>query len=55
MKSNEIALKIKYTTDLDDFNVILNYVKEYNSVLRFTYNRLIDGITSTKRFNSRAT
>lgn len=48
MKSHEIALKIKYTTDLDDFNVILNYIKEYNSVLRFTYNRLIDGITSTK-------
>lgn len=48
MKSQEITLKIKYKVDIDDFNVILNYVKEYNSVLKFTYNRLIEGIKSTK-------
>lgn len=48
MKNQEITLKIKYTTDLDDFNVILNYIKKYNSVLKFTYNRLTEGIKSTK-------
>lgn len=48
MKSQEITLKIKYKVDVDDFNAILNYVKEYNSVLKFTYNRLVEGIKSTK-------
>ena len=48
MKNQEITLKIKYTVDVDNFNVILNYVKEYNSVLKFTYNRLVNGIKSTK-------
>ena len=48
MKNQEITLKIKYKVNIDDFNVILNYVKEYNSVLRFTYNRLVEGTKSTK-------
>ena len=48
MKSQEITLKIKYGVDIDDFNVISKYIKEYNSVLRFTYNRLMEGIKSTK-------
>lgn len=48
MKNQEITLKIKYTADIDDFKVILNYVKEYNSVLRFTYNRLTEGVKTTK-------
>ena len=26
----------------------MNYIKKYNSVLKFTYNRIIDGIKSTK-------
>ena len=48
MKNQEITLKIKYKVNIDDFNAILNYVKEYNSVLRFTYNRLVEGKKSTK-------
>lgn len=48
MENQEITLKIKYKTNSDDFNVILNYIKKYNSVLKFTYNRIIDGIKSTK-------
>lgn len=37
---NQITLKIKYSTDDDSKNRILEYIKNYNSVLRFTYNRL---------------
>lgn len=37
---NQITLKIKYSTNDDSKNRILEYVKNYNSVLRFTYNRL---------------
>ena len=48
MKNHEVTLKIKYTVATDDFNVILKYIKDYNSVLRFTYNRLTEGISSTK-------
>ena len=48
MRNQEITLKIKYTVATDDFNVIFKYIKEYNSVLRFTYNRLTEGIKSTK-------
>lgn len=48
MKNHEVTLKIKYTVATDDFNVILKYIKEYNSVLRFTYNRLTEGVKSTK-------
>lgn len=48
MKNHEVTLKIKYTVAKDDFNIILKYIKNYNSVLRFTYNRLTEGIKSTK-------
>lgn len=48
MKNHETTLKIKYTVAADDFNVILKYIKEYNSVLRFTYNRLTEGVKTTK-------
>lgn len=37
---NQITLKIKYSTNNDSKNRILEYIKNYNSVLRFTYNRL---------------
>ena len=48
MKNHETTLKIKYTVAADDFNVILKYIKEYNSILRFTYNRLTEGVKTTK-------
>ena len=43
MKNNEInqiTLKIKYSTDENSKTRILEYIKNYNNVLRFTYNRL---------------
>lgn len=48
MKSNIITLKIKYEVDENNKSTILSYVKKYNNVLRFTYNRVQEGITSTK-------
>ena len=38
--SNIITLKIKYSTDENSKTRILEYIKNYNNVLRFTYNRL---------------
>ncbi len=38
MKQNLITLKIKYSCD----NLILDVIKQYNSVLKFTYNRLLE-------------
>lgn len=38
MKQNLITLKIKYACDTS----ILDVIKQYNSVLRFTYNRLFE-------------
>ena len=38
MKQNLITLKIKYSCD----NSILDVIRQYNSVLRFTYNRLLE-------------
>ena len=38
--SNIITLKIKYSTDEQSKTRILEYIKNYNNVLRFTYNRL---------------
>jgi len=40
--TNEITLKIKYHTDNSDR--ICDYIKNYNNVLRFVYNRLYDNI-----------
>ena len=41
-KTNEITLKIKYTCDEISINRILEYIKNYNNVLRFVYNRLYE-------------
>ena len=38
--SNMITLKIKYSTDENYKTRILEYIKNYNNVLHFTYNRL---------------
>ena len=38
--SNIITLKLKYSTDENSKTHILEYIKNYNNVLRFTYNRL---------------
>ena len=38
--SNMITLKIKYSTDENSKTRILEYIKNYNNVLHFTYNRL---------------
>ena len=38
--SNIITLKIKYSTDENSKTRILKYIKNYNNVLHFTYNRL---------------
>lgn len=48
MKSNNITLKIKYETDRENLDIILSFIKNYNNVLRFTYNRVQEGIKSTK-------
>ena len=38
--SNIITLKLKYSTDENSKTRILEYIKNYNNVLRFTHNRL---------------
>ena len=38
--TNIITLKIKYSTDENSKSRILEYIKNYNNVLHFTYNRL---------------
>ena len=38
--SNIITLKLKYSTDEQSKTRILEYIKNYNNVLHFTYNRL---------------
>ena len=38
--SNIITLKLKYSTDENSKSRILEYIKNYNNVLHFTYNRL---------------
>ena len=37
---NIITLKLKYSTDENSKTRILEYIKNYNNVFRFTYNRL---------------
>lgn len=39
---NIITWKIKYSCTDEDSTVILNYIKAYNPVLRYTYNRYIE-------------
>ena len=48
MKSNIITMKIKYNTTETNKTLILSYIKNYNNVLRFTYNRIQEGIKETK-------
>ena len=48
MKSNIITLKIKYQEETGDLTSIFSYIQNYNNVLRFTYNRVQEGIISTK-------
>lgn len=38
--SNIITLKLKYSTDKNSKTRILEYIKNYNNVLHFTYNRI---------------
>lgn len=40
--SNNITLKIKYSVDYEEQKIILNLIRQYNSLLRFTYNRFIE-------------
>ena len=40
--SNIITLKLKYSTDENSKTRILEYIKNYNNVLHFTYNRLYE-------------
>ena len=43
MGENLITLKIKYSCKSDEDSLIIqNYIKNYNNVLRFTYNRKVD-------------
>ena len=44
MKDNLVTYKIKYNCN----ESLLSVIKQYNSVLRFTYNRLLNGRLSTK-------
>lgn len=52
MKSNIITLKIKYSPENGDLSDILKYIINYNSVLRYTYNRLKDNLISTKELTA---
>ena len=47
MKEHFTTLKIKYIPENGDSSLILSYMKNYNNVLRFTYNRIQEGITSS--------
>ena len=52
MKQNIITLKIKYTCEENDF--ILSCIKDYNKILKFTYNRIIkENIKSTKELTNK--
>lgn len=49
MKTNIITLKIKYAVQTDyEYDQVISCIKNYNNVLRFTYNRVQDGVKSTK-------
>ena len=48
MKSNIITLKISYIPENGDLTDIFVYIKNYNNVLKFTYNRVQKNIKSTK-------
>ena len=49
MENSIITMKIRYKVSSDaDKSRILEYIKNYNTVLRFTYNRVQDGIKKHK-------
>lgn len=48
MEENLITFKIKYTVEEDEKSSILSMIKNYNNILRYTYNRVQEGILSTK-------
>lgn len=55
MKNNKniITRKIKYTTDENSSSIIKSYIKNYNNVLRFTFNRLQENPSiSTKEMSA---
>ena len=48
MDENLITLKIKYSCKSDEDSLLIqNYIKNYNNVLRFTYNRKVDNPSIT--------
>ena len=53
MENHIITMKIRYKVSSDtDKARILEYIKNYNSILRFTYNRVQEGIKSTKKLTT---
>lgn len=52
MKSNIITLKIKYVPENGDLTDIISFIRNYNNVLKFTYNRVQEGIKSTKEITN---
>lgn len=48
MKETIITLKFKYSVSEEESKTILNYIKNYNNILHYTYNRIQEGIKSTK-------
>ena len=53
MENSIITMKIRYKVSSDaDKSRILEYVKNYNNVLKFTYNRVQEGIKSTKELTA---
>ena len=47
--SNIITLKIRYETDASSLSFITTLQKQFNSCLRFTYNRLYDNKNLTTK------
>ena len=53
MENSVITMKIRYKVSSDKDNArILKYIENYNNVLRFTYNRVQEGIISTKELTA---
>ena len=53
MENSIITMKIQYKVSSDkDKARILEYIENYNNVLRFTYNRVQEGVKSTKELTA---
>ena len=53
MENHIITMKIRYKVSSDvDKARILEYIENYNNVLKFTYNRVQEGIVSTKELTA---